>query len=196
MNPDDMAVFRYARLLLLLDLVQQDVPEGIDAERLAVYDFLAVHPLLLARDPDDPDRLALLLAGFDDRALAYASAGQRLATAQQHLTRDLTMLVRWEMVSMAASGRIRYRLTAHGRETAHQLTAAYAHSYTTAARIVTRRLRRLSGRKLREALRRCITAVPINTAVPTYSGPPTHIAAPERPGFLPSSDFFPSKDTT
>lgn len=151
-----MAAFRCARLLLLLDLIRQDTPEGVDAERIGVYDFLAAHPLLLAREDDDPDRMTLLMAGFDDRALGYASAGQRLATAQQHLARDLGVLVRSGLVTMAARGRIRYRLTDDGRAAAERLTAAYARSYTTAAAVVVRRLRRLSGRRMRETLRRCI----------------------------------------
>jgi hypothetical protein len=163
-NVEDMAAFRCARLLLLLDLVGRDTPEGIDAERLGVYDFLAAHPLLLARDEDDPDRMALLMAGFDDRALGYASPGQRLVTAQQHLPRDLAVLVRSGLVIMAAGGRIRYRLTVDGRDAARRLTAAYARSYTTAAAVVVRRLRRLSGRRMRETLRRCISGAVAGSA--------------------------------
>jgi hypothetical protein len=153
MNPDDVAVFRCARLLLLLDLLHEDTPAGLDAERLGVYDFLSTHPLLLARGRDDPDRLTLQLAGFDDRAIAYASAGHLLVTRQQRLPRDLSTLVDAGMVSVHAAGRIRYRLTGPGREAARRLTAAYARSYTTAARIVVRRLRRLSGRRLRLVVR-------------------------------------------
>ena len=171
MNVDDMAVFRCARLLLLLDLIRQDSPEGVDAERIGVYDFLDAHPLLLAREEDDPDRMTLLTAGFDDRALGYASAGQRLVTAQQHLARDLAVLVRSGLVTMAAGGRIRYRLTDEGRAAAAHLTATYARSYTTAAAIVVRRLKRLSGRRMRETLRRCIH--PAYPTLPPRSKEPT-----------------------
>ena len=160
MHPDDVAVFRRARLLLLLDVLTVEAPAGVDAERIGVYDFLAAHPLLLVRDDDDPDRFALLMAGFDDRAVAYASAGQRLATAQQHLARDLTALVAAGLVTMTAAGRIGYRLTPGGGAAAGRLTATYARSYTTAARIIVRRLRRLSGRRLREVVRRCISVEP------------------------------------
>ncbi|WP_051799712.1 hypothetical protein [Catenuloplanes japonicus] len=157
MNPEDTAVFRCARLLLMLLVVEEDGAAGIDAERLGVYDFLAVHPLLLARAPDDPDRQALRRAGFDDRALAYASAGQRLVTAQQHLGRDLSVLLGTGLVVLGAAGRVRYRLTDRGRASATALNAAYARSYADAARIVVRRLRRLSGRRLRQTLRECIS---------------------------------------
>lgn len=160
MNPDDVAVFRRARLLLLLDLLAEDTPAGVDAERIGVYDFLAAYPLLLVRGDDDPDRFTLLMAGFDDRAVAYSSAGPRLVTAQQHLARDLTALVGMGLVAMAADGRIRYRPTSAGTAAAASLTATYARSYVTAARIIVRRLRRLSGRRLREVVRRCISVEP------------------------------------
>jgi hypothetical protein len=164
-NPDDVAAFRCARLLLMLDLVREESPEGIDAERLGVYDFFAAHPLLLTRDPDDPDRMTLLLAGFDERALAYASPAQRLATAQQNLARDLAVLIGTGLVEMRAAGRIRYRLTAEGQAAAQGLNAAYASSYTVAGGMVLRRLRRLSGRRLRSAVRRCTAALDTATSL-------------------------------
>ncbi|WP_433381913.1 hypothetical protein ACQPZX_17965 [Actinoplanes sp. CA-142083] len=162
MTPDDLAAFRCARLLLLLDAAAADAPEGLDAERIGVYDFLAAHPLLLVRDEDDPDRMTLLMAGFDGRAVSYASAGHRLATAQQRLARDLSVLVGEGLATAAASGRVRYRLTDEGRRRASALTATYARSYTTAARIIMRRLRRLSGRRLREVLRRSLVSAPLH----------------------------------
>ncbi|MDP9796910.1 hypothetical protein J2S43_005422 [Catenuloplanes nepalensis] len=168
MNPENTAAFRCARLLLLMLVVEENVPLGIDAERLGAYDFLAAHPLLLARAPDDPDRPALRRAGFDDRALAYASAGQRLVTAQQHLGRDLSTLLGAGMVVLGAAGRVRYRLTPEGRSAASALNAAYARSYADAARIVVRRLRRLSGRRLRQTLRECISHpyLPVSSHLP------------------------------
>lgn len=160
MNPDDSAAFRCARLLLLLDVVCEENPAGLDAERLGVYDFLAAHPLLLARQPDDPDRLDLRIAGFDDRAVGYASPAHRLATAQMRLRKDLSMLAGAGLVAVTAAGRVRYRLTPAGRAAADSLTATYARSYVIAAQIIVRRLRRLSGRRLRAAVRRCTAAPP------------------------------------
>jgi hypothetical protein len=153
-NADDLAVFRGARLLLMLSVVAEESPDGLDAERLGIYDFLAVHPLLIARAEDDPDRLTLRLAGFDDRALAYASAGQRLATGLLRLRPDLAVLLRTGLVEMRADGRIRYRLTPDGRAAVERLNAGYAESYRLAARFVVRRLRRVSGRRLRESVHR------------------------------------------
>jgi hypothetical protein len=159
MSPDDSAVFRHARLVLLLAVVAEWDAEGVDAERLGIYDFLAMHPLLLARRGDDPDRFALRLAGFDERALAYASPVQRFTGARLCLTRDLAVLIGLGLVRASAAGRVRYRLTPDGAAVANQFNSTYAHAYITAGRIVVRRLRRLSGRRLRENLRLWLTAV-------------------------------------
>ncbi len=148
MNPDDVSVFRQARLLLVLDCAG----EPLDAEHLGVYDFLAAHPLLLARADDDPDRTALRLAGFDEQSVAYASPAQRYVTGQLRLSRDLAALVGRGLVQVAATGRVTYRLTPEGASMAARFTAMYAQRYRTAARIVVRRLRRLSARRLREGL--------------------------------------------
>ncbi|WP_205752784.1 hypothetical protein [Cryptosporangium phraense] len=160
MNPDDEPVFRCARLLLLLDLVRERTANGVDVERLGIYDFFAAHPLLLVAEPADPDRTTLRLAGFDDRAIAYTGAGQRLVTTQQRLPADLTALISSGLVEMIVDGRVRYRLTEPGQQAAARLTAAYAHSYRLAARIVLKRLRRLSARKLRQTVRSRTAALP------------------------------------
>ncbi|WP_433086653.1 hypothetical protein ACQP1P_13785 [Dactylosporangium sp. CA-052675] len=157
MNPDEFAVFRRARLLLVL----LAAAEPLDAERLGAYEFLAGQPLLVARAEDDPDRTALRLAGFDDRTVAYASPAQRYVTAQLSLGKDLAALVAQGLVAVTAAGRVTYRLTEEGATMARRFTAMYAQSYITAVRIVIRRLRRLSGRKLRENLRQWLLPVPV-----------------------------------
>ncbi|WP_433219251.1 hypothetical protein ACQP00_14695 [Dactylosporangium sp. CS-047395] len=157
MTPDDLSAFRRARLLLVLAAAG----EPVDAERLGVYEFLAGQPLLLARAEDDPDRTALRLAGFDDRTVAYASPAQRFVTAQLSLGRDLAALVNQGLIAVTAAGRVKYALTEEGTGMAGRFTAMYAQSYITAVRIVVRRLRRLSGRKLRENLRQCLLPVPV-----------------------------------
>ncbi|WP_433607736.1 hypothetical protein ACQP2P_33605 [Dactylosporangium sp. CA-139114] len=157
MNPDEFAVFRRARLLLVL----LAAGEPLDAERLGAYEFLAGQPLLVARAEDDPDRTALRLAGFDDRTVAYASPAQRYVTAQLGLGKDLAALVAQGLVAVTAAGRVTYRLTEEGATMAGRFTAMYAQSYITAVRIVIRRLRRLSGRKLRENLRQWLLPVPV-----------------------------------
>ncbi|MEU7870876.1 hypothetical protein [Dactylosporangium sp. NPDC049140] len=157
MTPEELSTFRRVRLLFVLEAAG----EGLDAERLGAYEFLAGQPLLLARGDDDPDRTTLRLAGFDDRTVAYASPAQRYVTAQLSLGRDLAALVAQGLVDVAASGRVTYRLTEEGANMARRFTAMYAQSYITAVRIVIRRLRRLSGRKLRENLRLWLQPVPV-----------------------------------
>jgi hypothetical protein len=159
-NPENSAAFRLARLTLMLAVVGEFTPEGIDAERLGMYDFLAAHPLLLAREDTDPDRLALQMAGFDDNALGYASAAQRFVTGQLRLPGDLGVLIGRGLVEVTMDGRIRYRLTDQGQVVARQFTAMYSQAYTAAARVVLRRARRLSGRKLRENMRQWLTVIP------------------------------------
>lgn len=160
MTPEDLSAFRRVRLLLVLSVVGEWMADdGVDAERLGIYEFLAGHPLLVARAEDDPDRTTLRLAGFDDRAVAYASPAQRFVTAQLHLGRDLAVLVDQGLVRVSAAGRVTYRLTEQGAAMARRFTAMYAQSYITAVRIIIRRLRRLSGRKLREGLRQWLLPV-------------------------------------
>ncbi|GAA3198865.1 hypothetical protein ACFO1B_02345 [Dactylosporangium siamense] len=161
MTPDEVAVFRQARLLLAL----QCAGEPLDAEHLGVYDFLTAHPLLVVRDEGDPDRTALRLAGFDERAVGYASPAQRFVTAQLHLSGDLAALVGRGLVQVTAAGRVTYRLTPEGVSMAARFTAMYAQRYRTAARIVIRRLRRLSARRLREGLRQWLVPAPSSAQV-------------------------------
>ncbi len=184
MIPEEDAVFRQARLILLLAAAG----DGVDLERLGIYDFLAANPLLLARDETDPDRLPLLLAGFDDRAISYLSAPHRFVSRQLSLRGDVDTLVARGLVEVTGDGRIRYRLTDAGRTLAGQFSARYSQAYTAAARIVLRRVRRLSGRKLRENMREWLTVV----AVPhpgRFSGrlDPAHVIdldpASQRSGF-------------
>ena len=145
-------VFRAAQLTLLLDVVARTQPGGADLDRLAVYDFLAEHPLLLARHEDDPDRIRLRLAGFDDTALSYASAAQRFVGRRLRLPADLAWLISRGLASVSAEGRVRYRITDAGHRLSGSFRSIYAAAYTDAARIVVGRLGRASDRRLRESL--------------------------------------------
>lgn len=147
------AEFRLARLLLLLHVTRHAHPDGLDTERLASYDFLAAHPLLLASARDDPDRAELIFAGFEARALCYASPTQRFVTGQLRLRGDLAWLVAAQLAECTPASRIRYRATEAGHDLATEFTSVHAQAYTAAAGIVVTRLRRLSGRRLREEMR-------------------------------------------
>jgi hypothetical protein len=154
--PEDDPVFRLAQLILLMDSVSGLYPDGTDIERLAVFSFLAAHPLLLAGEESDPDRMHLLMAGFDDRGLSYISVAHRYVTHRTRVPQDLALLVAYGLVAASAPGRVAYRLTNTGRTTAAQFTAVYARSYATAARIVVARLRRMSDRGLRDRMQALI----------------------------------------
>jgi hypothetical protein len=145
---EDDQRFRAACLTLLLDVIADVRPEGVDAERVALFDFLAANPLLLAREESDPDRMRLRLAGFDDRALSYASAVQRYVTRRQRLPGDLGWLVAYGLAKVVVDGRVRHQLTAAGREVARSFTSMYARAYRDAAVIVVNRLGRMPDRGL------------------------------------------------
>lgn len=148
--PESDTIFRLAQLVLLLRVAAEFHPDGVELERLGAYDFLAANPLLMASSDDDPDRFELLMAGFDDRALSYASPAQRFATRHERLRHDLALLIAYDLATTAVRGHVLYRLTDAGIEMASMFTAMYAHSYTTAATIVVRRLRRVRNTKLRD----------------------------------------------
>jgi hypothetical protein len=148
--PEDDTVFRLAQLVLLLHVVAEFHPDGVELERLGAYDFIAANPLLMASSDDDPDRFELIMAGFDDRALSYASAAQRFVTRRERLKHDLALLLAYDLATTAVRGHVLYRLTESGMVMARQFTAMYARSYTTAATIVVRRLRKVRPGPLRE----------------------------------------------
>jgi hypothetical protein len=146
-------VFRLAQLALLMSVATNFHSEGVHRERLGAYDFMAANPLLVATTDDDPDRLTLLMAGFNDHALSYASAAQRFATRRERLQQDLALLVSYGLVDVAAArGQIVYQLTDLGHRIAQSFTAMYARAYRTAAVIVIERLRRLSDTRLQRQL--------------------------------------------
>src|SRR5689334_8305088 len=91
--PEDDVVFRLAQLLLLLSSLGQERRPGIALERLGYYDFLVANPLLVVTSEKDPDRIRLLMAGFDGRALSYASPAHRFTTRRERLQHDLALLV-------------------------------------------------------------------------------------------------------
>lgn len=150
--PEHDTIFRLAQLVLLFDAAAQFHPDGVPLERLGVYDFIAANPLLMASTEDDPDRFDLLMAGFDDRALSYASPAQRFATRRERLQHDLALLLAYDLATTAVRGHVLYRLTPAGHELASRFTAMYARSYTLAANIVVKRLRKVSDSRLRESI--------------------------------------------
>jgi hypothetical protein len=150
--PEDDIIFRLAQLLLLLTSVDQLGNSGVSLERLGCYDFLVANPMLVFTDEADPDRTRLLMAGFDGRALSYASPAHRFATRRERLQNDLALLVAYGLVAPAVNRSVLYAITVEGLELAGRFTALYARAYRLSADILVRRLSGMSDRRLREAV--------------------------------------------
>jgi hypothetical protein len=151
--PEDDVIFRLAQLLLLVASLQRLRQPGISLERLGCYDFLVANPLLVLTDENDTDRKRLLMAGFDGRALSYASPAHRFTTRRERLQHDLALLVAYGLVAPTVDKSVLYSVTSSGLELAGRFTAVYARSYRLSADILVRRLARLSDKRLRESVR-------------------------------------------
>lgn len=151
--PENDTVFRLAQLLLLLEALDRESRPGAALERLAYYDFFSANPyLVISRDDDEHSQL--VMAGFDDRSLSYASSGQRFTSRRERLQHDLGLLVAYGLASATVQGgAVIYTITRAGSNLAARFTALYARSYLVSAAVVVRRLRRLSDTKLRENAR-------------------------------------------
>src|SRR5689334_7835200 len=78
-RPDDLLLFRVARLMLLLDVAATlNLRKPVDIERLGLYDFFAANPFLVVGE-DDAARQEVSLAGFSSYDLSYQSSGHRYA---------------------------------------------------------------------------------------------------------------------
>lgn len=147
-TPEDRQVFRLAQLLLLLEIAGATEFPVESVDRLGFYDFFAANPFVVTSGEgarDEADRLTLRLAGFTDRQLSYASTGQRFASRRRRLQHDLSMLLAYGLAAVSPQG---YVLTSEGQALAENLTSVYADSYREAARIILRKLGRLSDRQL------------------------------------------------
>lgn len=163
--PEDDVVFRLAQLVLLLASLRELDPPGASIERLGYYDFLVANPMLVLADEGDRDRKRLLMAGFDGRALSYASPAHRFTTRRERLQHDLALLVAYGLVAPTVDKSVLYAATAEGVELAGKFSAVYARSYRLSAEILLGRLRRLSDTRLREAVKTW-TATALDSARP------------------------------
>lgn len=151
--PEDDVTFRLAQLLLLLASLQHLKQPGVSLERLGCYDFLAANPLLVLTDENDADRKRLLTAGFDGRALSYASPAHRFTTRRERLQHDLARLVAYGLVAPTVEKGVLYAVTPKGLDIAGRFTAVYTRSYRQSAEVLIRRLSRLTDKRLRDAVR-------------------------------------------
>ncbi|MCP4307878.1 MAG: hypothetical protein GY788_24010 [bacterium] len=149
-RPEDDPVFRMSQLLLLLDELQAE-PTTLD--RLTYYDFFAESPYLLFAE-DTPERTELRLAGFESSTLSYLSPAQRFVTRQERVGGDLAALVAYHLADVSLVDRAAaFEISTQGAELSTRLRAMYADAYRTSARLVIRRLRRLSNKRLHEDAR-------------------------------------------
>jgi hypothetical protein len=148
--PEDEVQFRLAQLLLLLDAVADHELHGASLERIGYYDFLSANPFLVVPS-DDREAGRLRLVGFDPQVLAYASSSQRFTSRRERIQHDLSLLVAYGCCEVRNHEKaLSYVITDTGRMLSTRFTATYATSFSTAASIVVRRLRRLSDKALRE----------------------------------------------
>jgi hypothetical protein len=160
LRPDDVVEFRIAQLILLL-AESRTRPEALDLYRLSVLDFLAANPFLVVGDSDQAYK-ALRMAGFGAHSLSYAAPGQRYATRRERLINDLTLLVSYGLVTVAASAGHRiFEITAIGIELADQLPSNYADAYRASAHEMLPRIARLTDTALQRQLGGWLRADPV-----------------------------------
>lgn len=122
----------------------------MDIERLAFSDFFSANPFLIF-ESNEAERRELILAGFDSRTLSYQSSAQRFSNRRQRLQHDLAWLLSYGLIAVEpAQGRLAYNLTQRGADSIPDLRSLYALSFVESARLVTKKLNRLSDKRLRE----------------------------------------------
>jgi hypothetical protein len=143
--PESVDVFRHARLVLLFSTAQTDGRHIGSLDRLAYFDFFADSPWVVVqgdRRQDETDRRSLVLAGFSDTQLSYASTGQRFVSRRERIRHDLAQLIAYGLVRLEPT---KFALTERGAALAENMQSSYAEAYRTSASIVLRRLSGLSG---------------------------------------------------
>lgn len=151
-QPEDHDVFRLAQLVLLLSVAAELEKPIATVDRLGYYDFFSASPFVVlgGRTQSDADeRLALKLAGFVERQLSYASTGQRWVSRRRRLQHDLAQLMSYNLMTLQNGA---FDLTPSGQTLATQLSTIYADAYRVSARVIIRRLSRLSDRALLQAV--------------------------------------------
>jgi hypothetical protein len=148
--PEDLDLFRLARLLLLLaEVGKVKKPRALDIERLGFYDFFAANPFLMV-DAESPAGTRLALAGFNSRTLGYQSAAHLFATRRERIRFDLSRLVGLAMVeTVIQEGKIAFAVSERGVGLADTFASLYAQSYRESAALVAGAFNKLSDSKLR-----------------------------------------------
>jgi hypothetical protein len=152
-GPDEHIIFRVSQLVLLLSIAAEENATIASIDRLAYYDFFAANPYVVldgaSPDKDASDRISLLLSGFQEGQLSYGGVGQRFASRRQRIKHDLSILISYGLAEIDQDG---YGASAAGLRHAESLSTVYADAYRASARIVLRRLTRLSEKRLTSAV--------------------------------------------
>ncbi|RFA06684.1 hypothetical protein B7R21_18980 [Subtercola boreus] len=151
-NPEELGVFRCARMLVLFAVAKRDGRRLASVDRLAFYDFFADSPWVVVsgeRRIDIADARALKVAGFSQTQLSYASTGPRFASRRQRVQFDLAQLVAYGLVSSEGA---EYEITELGQDREQRMYSSYADAYRVSAGIVLRRLSSLSLTRLQTSV--------------------------------------------
>ncbi len=159
LRPDDLVHFRLGRLLVLLDVVQQQQNlKPLDIERLGYYDFFAASPFLIF-GPESREYRNILLAGFEVKNLSYQSSAQRFTNRRARLQYDLALLISYGTVHAAVSQkRVTYDITQTGQGIVSSMQAMYAFAYRRSASITVSYLNKLGDGKLQEEAKHWLKA--------------------------------------
>ena len=154
LRPDDLQIFRMARLVVLLDVAHDlTVKKPMDVERLGFYDFFVANPFLVVQQDEEAEH-SLKFAGFSSYDLSYQSSGHRFSNRRARLQHDLAGLVsRGAVKPSVVNGRITYGITDAGQDLAVRFASLYAEAYRRSANLILRRLDKMSDRALRSSAR-------------------------------------------
>lgn len=150
-DPEDRPAFRLAQLALLLAVAGEEDVDVTTVDRLGYLDFFSANPFLVVQGDsvrEARERADLRLAGFTKRLISYASSGQRFVSRRRRLQHDLALLVGYGVAEVRSNG---YGLTSRGQAIVAMLTSVYAEGYRVSARIILKRLGRMSDAQLRRA---------------------------------------------
>lgn len=152
-GPEQLVVFRLAQLLLIFDVAEELSVPVKTVDRLGYFDFLSANPFVTLDNTEQShkDRTALQMVGFNPSQISYGSVGHRFASRRRMLQSDLSLLVSRQLVQINDKG---YAISPLGHAASLQLDSVYADAIRTAARIVLKRVGRLSDKRLTEEAER------------------------------------------
>jgi len=150
-SPEDAIIFNSSRLLLLFETLNQLNPkQSVDLDRLSYYDFFSANPFLII-DKKNPIYIELEMEGFRPNKLEYVGTKQRFRTKRLSIKQYISLLLSRGLVRIEnKDGRLLFKITDLGTETASKFCSPYADAYRKSAMYVVKFLRSYSDTKLTE----------------------------------------------